>query len=349
MHAYIELPCAPMQTTISKLLAAAVSATALAGCSGLTDADEPGNLVPATVVEDPALPAIEINGSRFHAQTFGDLTKPVIIFLHGGPGNDYRSMLPLAARYDGYSLADHYFLVLWDQRGTGLSQRHGKSTLNIATYDADLDAIVNKYSGGRKVYLVGQSWGGMFATEYIDKHPERVAGAVLIEAGPLTGARYERLKDDIREFDMFSEWLNDMAWSGQFISADGHARMDYEMLLGYKDSQPKFHQRKDVDPEPVWRLGAAVNRYLAEDVQNSKGVAVYDFTSNLSRFTTPVLFIAGGESEVLGPTLQRAQVTDYPVASLTVVPGEGHDVHWTQPAKMVSLIRGYLTTRAGGV
>ena len=338
-----------MRIPISELIAAAIGATALAGCSDLTDPDKPGNLVPATVMEDPSLPAIEINGSRLHAQTFGDPTKPVIIFLHGGPGGDYRSLLPLSARHDGYSLADNYFLVFWDQRGSGLSQRHGKSSLTIANYDADLDAIIDKYSPGRKVYLVGQSWGGMFATEYIDKHPERIAGAVLIEAGPLTGARFERLKDDIREIDVFSEWLNDLAWSGQFISADGHVRMDYEILLGYKNSQPKYHQQMDVDPEPVWRLGAAANRYLAEDGQNSKGVAVYDFTANLSRFTTPVLFIAGGNSEVLGPSLQREQVTDYPVASLVVIPDEGHDVHWTQPAQIVSLIRGYLTTRAGGL
>ncbi len=257
-------------------------------------------------------------------------------------------MLPLAARYDGYSLADHYFLVFWDQRGSGLSQRHGKSTLNIATYDADLDAIVAKYSGGRKVYLVGESWGGMFATEYINLHPERVAGAVLIESGPLTGARYERLKDDLRDLDPFSEWLNDMAWSTQFISADGHARMDYEMLLGMKNSQPRFHERT-IDPAPVWRLGAAANRYVAESGQNSKGVQVYDFTTNLARFTTPVLFIAGGRSEVVGESLQREQVKDYPVASLVVIPGEGHDVHWTQPARTVSLIRGYLTARAGAL
>src|SRR5262249_43336671 len=156
------------------------------------------------------------NGSRFHAQTFGDPSKPVVIFLHGGPGTDYRGLLRLTG------LADDFFLVFWDQRGSGLSRRHDKSKLTIETYDADLDAIADKYSPGRPVFLVGQSWGAMYATEYIDKHPARVAGAVLIESGPLVGATFERLKNDIRHIDLFSEWLNDMAWSTQFISADGH-------------------------------------------------------------------------------------------------------------------------------
>ena len=170
-----------MRVSRLPLFAVAAGAIAVTGC-GLTDPDAPGNLVPKTVMEDSSLPAIEVNGARFHAQTFGDIAKPVIIFLHGGPGSDYRGMLRMAARQNGYSLADDYFLVFWDQRGAGLSQRFGKSSLTIETYDADLDAIIDKYSPGRKVYLVGQSWGGMYATEYINLHPERVAGAVLIRA-----------------------------------------------------------------------------------------------------------------------------------------------------------------------
>ena len=332
-----------------RLFVMATAATAALACGELTDPNTPGNLVPATVEEDATLPTIELNGSRFHAETFGNPAKPVIVFLHGGPGGDYRGMLRLSARHNGYSLVDDYFLVFWDQRGAGLSQRQDKSKLTLATYDEDLVAIVDKYSPGRKVFLVGQSWGSMYATEYINNHPERVAGAVLIESGPLTGPRYERLKKDIRDVDLYSEWLNDMAWTSQFMSADGHARMDYEMLLGLRESQPRFHKDMDVDPEPIWRLGAAVNRYLVEDGQNAKGEAVYDFTTNLSRFTTPVLFITGGLSEVLGESLQREQVKDYPAASLVVVPGAGHDVQWAQAAPVVSHIRNYLSARTGGL
>src|SRR4029078_6989970 len=51
--------------------------------------NEPGNLVPRTVTEDLSLPAVELNGTRFHAETFGNPANPVIVFLHGGPGCDY--------------------------------------------------------------------------------------------------------------------------------------------------------------------------------------------------------------------------------------------------------------------
>ncbi len=69
----------------------------------------PKFVVPATVVADASLPAIEINGVRLHAEVFGREGAPVVIVLHGGPGNDYRYLLPLQA------LADRYRVVFYDQ------------------------------------------------------------------------------------------------------------------------------------------------------------------------------------------------------------------------------------------
>ncbi len=297
-----------------------------------------GNLVPPTVAEDPALPAIELNGARIHAQTVGNPANPVIVFLHGGPGGDYRSQLRLAERWDGYSLADEYFLVFWDQRGSGLSARRDKAELTIETYTADLQALIQRYAPGRPVILIGESWGGMYATRYINTHPERVAGAVLIEPGPLDGPTFERIKDDLFDLDLRSEWLNDYAWNSQFISPDGHERMDYTLMLAVHDGQSA----------PVWRLGAAAQRYLMEDGQDAHGVFVYDFTTNLFRYTTPVLFLAGSESDVLGASLQQEQVNRYPTASLHVIAGAGHEVAWTHAAEVLTHIRAYLNTQNGG-
>ena len=300
-----------------------------------------GNLVPPTVAEDPTLPAVDLNGTRFHAQTMGDPADPVIVFLHGGPGADYRSLLRLAQQWGGYRLADEYFLVFWDQRGSGLSARHNKSDLNTAVYTADLLAVINHYAPGRAVTLVGESWGGMLATQFINTHPERVSGAVLIEPGPLDGATYERIKHDLRDFDIDDideEWLNDYAWNSQFISPDGHARMDYSLQLG----------RHGPDSTPVWRLGAAAHRYIMEDGQDGQGRFVYDFTTNLSSYTTPVLFVAGSLSDVLGPSLQITQVERYPNAALEIVNGAGHEVAWTHAADVVTHIRAYLNVQNGG-
>jgi proline iminopeptidase len=320
----------------------------LGACDGMMDPGEPGYLVPPTVAEDASLAAIDMNGSRFHSETFGDPTNPVIIFLHGGPGGDYRSLLRMGQRFDGFCLADNYFLVYWDQRGSGLSKRHDRDVLTLDVYTDDLNTLVGQYAAGRQVFLIGHSWGGMYATQYINEYPQRVAGAVLIEPGPLDGPTFESIKHDMFDLSLGAEWLNDWAWNSQFLSPDDHARMDYERMLGLKESQPRYHQRMEVDPAPFWRLGAAASRYLKEDGEDEEGVAVYDFTPNLSAYTTPVLFIAGSLNEVIGGAFQREQMLRFPSASLVVLEDAGHDLEWTHTAEVLSHVREYLDAREGG-
>ncbi len=322
-----------------KWLPIALTALAATACEVMAPGD-PGNLVPRTVTEDPNLPAIEMNGSRFHVETFGNPANPVIVFLHGGPGGDYRGMLRLAGRYNGYSLTDEYFLVFWDQRGSGLSRRHSADVLTVDVFVNDLNTLIDRYAPGRQVLLIGESWGGMFATRYINQYPQRVAGAVLIESGPLDGGTMERLKGDITDFKLGSEVLNDAVWNTQFFSPDDHARMDYARAIGQRDGQPRFHQ-STVDPAPSWRLGAAASRSVMESGQDEDGKFNYDFTTNLAAYQTTVLFIAGSLSEVLGPSLQQLQVQRFPSALLKVVNGAGHDVAWVKAAEVLTHIRPY--------
>src|SRR6185436_6345991 len=68
--------------TVSMMM---MAAAALAACDGINDPSEAGNLVPKTVDEDPTIPSLALAGTVFHYETVGDPSKPVIIFLHGGP------------------------------------------------------------------------------------------------------------------------------------------------------------------------------------------------------------------------------------------------------------------------
>jgi proline iminopeptidase len=340
----VREPHAEKETRVSRpnWFLALIATCGLAGCGGLLDPGEPGNLVPRTVDEDATLPHLDLNGTRFHLETFGDPANPALVFVHGGPGGDYRSLLRLKESYDRPALTEKYFVIFWDQRGSGLSRRHDQAALKIDVFVADLGALADRFSPQAPVILVGESWGGMFATEFINRYPTRVRGAVLIEPGPLTGSRMERIKDDMFTLDLGAEWMNDYAWSQQFLSPDDHARMDYQRMLGYRQAQPKFHQSFDVDPSPSWRLGAAASRYIQEDGQDADGKFVYDFTTHLDAFDKPVRFIASGWNEVLGEEFQREQMTSYERADLRVVPQVGHDLSWVKPAETLGWIHEYL-------
>jgi proline iminopeptidase len=309
--------------------------------SACLDPSASGELVPKTADEDPSVPQLSFNDSTFHVQTFGDPEKPVIVFLHGGPGNDHRGLLRLRRAVDGVRLEDEHFLVFWDQRSAGLSQRHDPKDLSIDGYDRDLTWIVDHFSPDAQVVLVGHSWGGMYASEFVSRHPTRVKGLVLLESGPLTGAMYEQVSDEIQHIDLGAEGLNDYTWVSRCLSPDDHARADYTMALAsLSGAQPAYHLSED-DPEHFWRMGAAASQAIQNEGMDD-GEPAWDFTHGLHEFETEVLFEASALNTAIGAGFQRRQARFYPNAHVEVVSGAGHDFPWVNPAGTLRPIFEYL-------
>ena len=144
--------------------------------------NEPGNLVPLTVDQDPGLPSITVNGVMLHSEAYGHPDSTIIVCIHGGPGGDYRYMLNLK------DLADYgYRVVFYDQIGSGLSERFPKSSYTSLGTGA-LDMIYDELSGviahyrthpNQKVFLIGHSWGAMLATAYAGKYPNAIQGLAI--------------------------------------------------------------------------------------------------------------------------------------------------------------------------
>lgn len=141
--------------------------------------------VAETVAQDSTISHITIDDVVFHAETHGNDTARTIIVIHGGPGQDYRYLLPLK------SLSDNYRVVFYDQRGTGLSPRVDASELTLQSSIEDLDRIVNYYCPDEKVNILGHSWGAMLGSAYLGKHPEKVHKIILAEPGFLTSEMAE--------------------------------------------------------------------------------------------------------------------------------------------------------------
>jgi proline iminopeptidase len=310
-----------------------LSLVALVACA-------PGTrLVPATVDEDLSLPAMEWNGSRFHLEISGSDTGLPIIFLAGGPGNDFSYLTRLHTTCDGVSLGASHSLVLWDQRSSGLSRRHDDSLLNLETFRADLDGLVELVDpGAAGVILIGHSWGGMFATDYTSRHPERVKALALLEPGALTQDLLDANTSSSLDFDLTAEWASDFAWGQDFLTLEDHERLDFYAAVAARDSQPYRVNREEA---PNVRLGGAVVRQSFLGNFYPPG---YDFTENLGRFTTETLIIAGDTpTSDLGAVFQREQLRVFSAATLEVLPGAGHtDVAWADGCTSAALINDYL-------
>jgi proline iminopeptidase len=265
-------------------------ALALVACANSGD---DGLLVPLTVTDDPALPRFTLEDGRLvHLRTFGDPSAPVIVVLHGGPGGDHRDYLPLEA------LSDSFHVVLWDQRGTGLSERVPDEELDGPTYLADLRYIADSFSPDRPVHLIGHSWGGAYATYFVQSFPERVDRLVLVEPGALDAE--SAMRANVAPVDLGDRELQELINTTDYLLPDNDARADYfyvvalaglrhgEALLGYD----------------FWRLGYRANLGINTWQGNFDRSYTFDFTTGLEQFAGAVLFVTGEADGRLGHDFQ---------------------------------------------
>nr|WP_294950264.1 alpha/beta hydrolase [uncultured Mucilaginibacter sp.] len=125
---------------------------------------------------------ININGIEQWVTIKGDSSKPVILFVHGGPGSP---LSPYAdAIYSGWE--KDFVLVQWDQRGAGKTfGRTAPAELSpdyLASHILTAEQIVNdgislveyleKYLHKQKVTLFGSSWGSVIAAQMAVKQPD---------------------------------------------------------------------------------------------------------------------------------------------------------------------------------
>ena len=302
-----------------------------------------------TAAQDPALPRIEINDTWLHAETFGRDTSQVVIVLHGGPGNDYRSLLSLQ------ELADDFQVVFYDQRGSGLSERVPEEEISLAIFIEDLKAMVDHYSKDEKVFLIGHSWGGMLASAFIGRYPELIEKAVLAEPGFLTAEMGNELMGKTNYFQppmnlktimqVLTIWLRSLHVRGP----DEQARMDFfmeQLVFSTEiDNHPMAgyfcgHDIKNAYL-PIWRMGTLASQTMQRSAMNEDGKIDMDFIVGVEAFDKKVLFIAGDCNVLIGPEYQARQMEFFPQAELVIIKDAGHSMIGEKPAETLKVIRDY--------
>lgn len=102
-----------------------------------------------------------------------DVSNPVLVFLHGGPGSP---AMPYA-RFSFGGLERDFTVVTWDQRGCGKSYYPGLSASSITLEQLladtrELIQLMRTRFGVERVYLMGLSWGSVLGALTARDHPE---------------------------------------------------------------------------------------------------------------------------------------------------------------------------------
>jgi pimeloyl-ACP methyl ester carboxylesterase len=264
---------------------------------------------------------IEIGGVDYCVTEWGDKASPLLVYLHGF--GDCASTFQFVVD----ELADDWFVVAPDWRGFGGTVTEAR-TFWFPDYLADLDRLLEIYSPGAPVRLVGHSMGGNIASLYAGSMPERVGAFVNLEGFGLPDvppadapARYRdwllRLREDPvvsrrSGFDELAEKIRarNPAMSeaqAEFVACcwaeeddDGSVRLHFEPA--HKLPNPVLYRRAEA--EACWR-----------------------------RITSPVLLVAGRRSEFGSP-----EDLPFPDPCVTWIENAGHMLHLEQPAALAQAI-----------
>lgn len=145
---------------------------------------------------------VEIGGIKQFLKFQGaDHSKPLLLFLHGGPGT---SLIPVADKFTD-KLKDHFVVVQWDQREAGetLKLNHSAEKLSLGLLQKDTDELI-KYLlqkfNRKKLFLVSHSFGSMLGFNFADKHPELLYAYI-----PISGIVDQRKSEQLT-MELLNKW-----------------------------------------------------------------------------------------------------------------------------------------------
>lgn len=202
---------------------------------------------------------MKLKVSKIHTldmREFGDKSKPLVLYCHGGPGAEGFDEL--------YKYVDlrKYFFVSYDQRGCGRSTPF-MDLRNNTTKDLieDINKILNHYKK-KEVIIIGDSWGTTLALAYSIKNPEKVKG--LIFGGLFLG----------RDKDL--KWLYEDSpkkYYQEFKRIFNHDPLSYEdLLLNIKNKKNIDYYTKLAQWEEFLY---SLSEYQHKNTESLRGYPIY--------------------------------------------------------------------------
>ena len=255
-----------------------------------------------------------------------------VIAVNGGPGlsHAYMMMNDLWEQVGRHRLA-----ILYDQRGTGASQKvaaGAAQTMDVQV--ADLEAV-RAHFGIEKVALVGDSYGGFLVMAYAAAHPEHVAKLVLSDSPPPSFKTMVHLLPqtfpDIEEED---------AVAGKKLGEDSEAaarlglRNHFRMIFYSPEKRDAYMAKMgDLGFEP------AVGRSVGQSAE------ALDLTQAVAGFQFPVLVITGRWDMNVAPINAWRMAHAIAGAKMVFFEESGHLPAYEEPEKYRRVLEEFLDAR----
>jgi pimeloyl-ACP methyl ester carboxylesterase len=235
-----------------------------------------------------------------------------LLFVHGGPGG---SAYGYNTDYVRQHIENKYACVYWDQRNAGASQGNANvNNLNLTQMTEDLKKVIQvikgRYGQDARVFILGHSFGGLLTASFMTTgtYQSMVKGWIVAD-----GAHNYPLNDSLTRQLLLT--------TGQQQLLLGKHTADWQPIVAYcqahsgnftfeestqlntcaHHAETYFEEVKKVDVLGIARHDAiqydlpitsfAINNLFSDNAPFNQQLAKTEFTSVLSRVTTPTLLL----------------------------------------------------------
>ncbi len=260
-----------------------------------------------------------------------------LLLLHGGPGSTHNYFELLDP------LGEDRPVISYDQLGCGNSYLDGRPELwRMETWLAELEAV-REALGLTEVVLLGQSWGGMLALEYVCNHAHPgVRGLVLSSTLPssqLWGLEAARMVSQLPEDAQAA--IARAAERGDWSGPDYRQAEDLYMRLHcggpYGPGDPDCLTRSKRSGGESYRVAWGPNEFTPLGTLKD-----FDVTDKLPGIRIPTLIFSGG-SDLCTPFIAKTMADAIPGAQWELFRTARHTCFAEDTERYLSILGSWLT------
>lgn len=278
---------------------------------------------------------IAVSGGEIWYRVVGDGGGVPLLTLHGGPGagHDYLESLE--------PLGNERPVVFYDQLGCGRSDKPDDVSLwRIERFVREVDEVHAALKLDR-IHLLGQSWGGWLAIEYMLSRPSGILSLTLASTSASTA---EFVREANRLIDELPTSMRDAIRRG-----DREQVFDSPEYLGATNEFYRRHVcRLDPWPEAMLRTSANLEGnavYLTMNGPNEFTVIGnlkdWDRTARLGEIRVPALITVGRYDEIT-PSCAETLHGGIAGSEVHVFERSGHCAHLEEADEYLPLLRDFL-------
>ncbi len=270
-----------------------------------------------------------------------------LVLINGGPGGTHHYFHPWFSRAKQYARVIYY-----DQRGCGLTDfKPGEKGYSVDQAVGDLDAIRRSLNVDKWV-LLGYSYGGFLAQYYTVRHPDHVAGLILL------GASTGMWTDDgpSRQDEFLSQQENDRLKTIrqeliELLKAKTLSREDFTKLLIYNNFLNGDWKRQHFyKPSPERMAQIARYEWVNDNDFNSimnQSADQIDLTGAFKDNPIPTLMLEGKWDLTWVEKKKQLLQDNHPHAKMVLFENAAHGIYDEEPEKFFAVLEEFITTLPG--